>query len=113
MANEAKCNPNKFWQYVNMRTKTISGIADLETPQNTLTSKDVEKAEILANFFTSVFTKENLDNMPTIPNVSVEEELKEYRIDLEEIRKKLSKLNPAKSSGPSYIQKLSKSYQKH
>ena len=83
-----------------MRTKTTSGIADLETPQNTLTSKDAEKAEILANFFTSVFTKENLDNMPTIPNIGVEEELKEYRIDPEEVRKKLSKLSPTKSSGP-------------
>ena len=83
-----------------MKTKTTSGIADLKTPQNILTSRDVEKAEILANFFASVFTKENLDNMPTIPNISVEEELKEYRIDPEEVRKKLSKLSPAKSSGP-------------
>ena len=58
----------QFWQYVNMRTKTTSGIANLEIPQNTLTSKDAGKAEILANFFTSVFTKENLENMPTILN---------------------------------------------
>ena len=69
-----------------MRKKTTSGIADIERLQNTLTSKDTEKAEILANFFTSVFTKENLDNMPKIPNISVEEELKEYRIDPEEER---------------------------
>ena len=38
--------------------------------------------------------------MPTIPNIGVEEELKEYRIDPEEVRKKLSKMNPKKSSGP-------------
>ena len=90
IANEAKSNPKKFWQYVNIRTKTTLGIADVETPQ----------ISNLANFFTSVFTKENLDNMPTIPNIGVDEGLKEYRIDpLEEVRKKLSKLNPEKSSG--------------
>ena len=38
--------------------------------------------------------------MPTIPNIGVEQELKEYRIDPEEVRKKLSKLNTAKLSGP-------------
>ena len=54
IANEAKSNPKKFWQYVNMRIKTTLGIVDLETPQNTLTSKDAEKVEILANLFTSV-----------------------------------------------------------
>ena len=81
-----------------MRTKTTLGIADLETPQNTLTSKDAEKAKILANFFTSIFTKENQDTMPIMPNIGVEEELKEYRIDLEEVRKKLSK-QPCKSIG--------------
>ena len=66
IANEAKTNPKKFWQYVNRRTKTTSGIADLETPNNTLSSKDKKKAEISANFFTSVFTKEKLGDIPTM-----------------------------------------------
>ena len=47
-----------------MRTKTTSRITDLETPQETLTSNDEEKAEILADFFTSVFTQETLDDIP-------------------------------------------------
>ena len=85
-ANEAKTNPKKFLQYVNRRTKTTSGIADLETPNNTHTSKDKEKAEILDNFFTSVFTKEKLGDIPTMQNKTVNEELKQ--------------LNPAKSSDP-------------
>ena len=97
IANEAKTNPKKFWQYVNRRTKTTSRIADLETPNNTLTSKDNEKAEILANFFTSVFTEEKLGDIPTIQNKIVHKDLKQFTI---EVRKKLMKLNPAKSSGP-------------
>ena len=41
--------------------------------------------------------------MPTRPNIGVKEELKEYRTDPEEVRKKLSKLNPAKSSVPNNL----------
>ena len=100
IANEAKTNPKKFWQYVNRRTKTTSGIADLETPNNTLTSKDNKKAEILANYFTSVFTKEKLGDISTMQNKIVHEDLKQFTIEQEEVRKKLMKLNPAKSSGP-------------
>ena len=52
--------------------------------------------------------------MPTITNIDMEEELKEYRIDPGEVRQKLSKLNPAKSSGPNNLHsKLLKSSQKH
>ena len=66
VADNAKTNPKKFWQYINRRTKTTTGIADLEGPGNKLINDDKEKAEILANFFSSVFTKENMDNIPTI-----------------------------------------------
>ena len=72
----------------------------METPNNTLTSKGKEKAEILANFFTSVFTKEKFGDNPTMQNKTVNEELKQFTIKQEDVRKKLLKLNPAKSSGP-------------
>ena len=83
-----------------MRTKTTSGIADLETPQETLTSNDEEKAEILANFFTSVFTQESLDDIPEVQNKIFEDELQEHKIEPEEVQKMLINLNPTKSSGP-------------
>ena len=71
----------------------------METPNTTLTSKDNEKTEILANFFTSVFAKEKLGDIPTMQNKIVHEDLKQFTIEQEEVRKKLMKLNPAKSSG--------------
>ena len=74
----------------------------METPNNTLTSKDIEKAEILANFFTSVFTKEKLGDIPTMQNKTVNDELKQFTTK-QEVRKKLMKLNPAKSSGPNNL----------
>ena len=78
--DEAKSNPKTFWQYINIRTKTTSGIANLETPQEILTSNDEEKAEILADFFTSVFTQETLDDIPEVQNKILEDELQEHKI---------------------------------
>ena len=67
IADNAKSNPKKFWQYINRRTKTSTGIADLENiTTNRLTSNDKEKAKVLATFFSSVFTQERTHEMPTI-----------------------------------------------
>ena len=66
-------------------------VPDLETPTNG------KKAEILATFFSSVFTKENTEDMPIIKGSKMDEELKHYKIKLEKVMKKLSKLNPSKS----------------
>ena len=103
VADNAKTNPKKFWQYINRRTKTTTGIADLEGPRNKLINDDKEKAEIQANFFSSVFTKENMDNIPTICGSSIEDDLTDYEVKVEEVRKKLAALNPNKSPGPDNI----------
>ena len=99
MADTAKGNPKKFWQYINKTTKITTGIGDLETPSNELTGNDNEKAEILATFFSSVFTKENMENMPTVHMSKTKGYLESYQLEVEEVRKKLSRLNPNKSPG--------------
>ena len=88
--DNARTNPKTFWQYINRGTKMHAGIADLETPTNGLTSNDAEKAEILATFFSSVFTKENTEDMPIIEESKMDEELRDYKIKLDEVSKKLS-----------------------
>ena len=45
--------------------KTRSTVADLKRPDGTMTETDVDKAEILNSYFTSVFTQETLENIPT------------------------------------------------
>ena len=99
MANTAKANPKKFWQYINKTTKIVTGIGDLETPSNGLTGNDKDKAEILTNFFSSVFTQENMENMPTVTRSKSNGGLESYKIGVEDVRKKLSILNPNKSPG--------------
>ena len=56
IAREAKNNPKKFWQFINQRLKTKSGIPDLRWSTNingrgNFAVTDVEKAEVLSDFF--------------------------------------------------------------
>ena len=62
VAMKAKINPKAFYKYAN--SKTRSGIGNLIKPNGTLTVDDREKAEALNSFFTSVFTQEDLINIP-------------------------------------------------
>ena len=61
IAKNAKTNPKKFWQYANSKRKTKSGIAELkyknDKGEKSITECDKDKANVLANFFSSVFTK--------------------------------------------------------
>ena len=98
---DIKTNPKKFWKYINQRTKTSSGIADLEDiATGRLTSNEKEKAEILATFFTSVFTQERTQEMPKIQKGKFKEEISHCIINREDVQKKLKSLNPNKSLGP-------------
>ena len=99
MADNAMTNPKKFWQYINKRTKTTTGIAGLKNASSELTKDDAEKAEVLAVFFSSVFSKENVDKIPTVQGSDVKDVLSQYTISQEEVRKKLSKLNLSKLPG--------------
>ncbi|CAC5405383.1 unnamed protein product [Mytilus coruscus] len=63
-AENAKSNGKTFWKYVNSKRKSISGISELHTKVNGaefIASTDNEKAEVLADFFSGLFTLE-LDN---------------------------------------------------
>ena len=50
-----------------------------------------------------VFTKENMDNIPTICGSRIEDDLTDYEVKVEGVRKKLAALNPNKSPGPDNI----------
>jgi hypothetical protein len=105
LAQDVKNNPKKFWSYVNAKTKTRVGVPNLSKSGNEkgkdLTVNDQEKADILADFFSSVFTNE--------PDGSIRATMKEtdhlWSPDLSEdaVKKLLSKINTVKSPGPDGI----------
>lgn len=100
VAREAKANPKKFWSYINTKLKTKSGMSDLNREDGTKTSDDNEKSEILNKYFCSVFTNENLTQMPTIPNYHTNSQLCNITFTVEEVLGHLNNLNINKSCGP-------------
>ena len=104
IAKESKTNPKKFWQYVNKKTKIKQGIPDLvyedEDGEEKSATNDKEKAEVLADFFSSVFTEEDTSNIPNLSQRSFKEWLSNMEITREKIKKKILQLKISKAPGP-------------
>ena len=64
------------------------------------TTNDQEKAEVLADFFSSVFTEEDTRKMPHMTQRNFKEWLTNINISKEKIKKKLLELNISKAPGP-------------
>ena len=103
LAKEAKTNPNGVWKYTKAKTSCRSGIPDLERGDGTKTKSDSEKAEVLNNFFKSVFTTEESSFLPKMNDYNYNEELKDIDIKEGEIQQILEKLQPRKAPGPDGI----------
>ena len=102
IAREAKQNPKAFFSYVNSKIKTRDGIASLLKNDGSLTKNDEEKAETLNQFFHSVFTEEDKENLPTFKD-KTDIFLTDITITQDDMLKALNKLNVNKSQGPDLI----------
>ena len=80
--------------------KTRSEIAHLTREDGSLTATGKDKAEVLNTFFSSVFTREDTVNMPNTPGTKTDVILEDTDLTIDEVDKKLSRLNPNKSTGP-------------
>ena len=103
IAKDAKNNPKVFYSYVNKKLKVRESIGDLQKEDGELESTDEGKANILNNFFCSVFTQERLDDVPTCDRKNPDVHLDDIYFTKEQVEKKLKNINPAKSSGPDDI----------
>ena len=65
IAKDCTKNPKLFWQYVNNKTKFKERISPLIVNNDLITS-DKGKAEAFNNYFSSVFTNEDKNNIPDI-----------------------------------------------
>jgi hypothetical protein len=77
-----------------------SGIGDLKDESGTTHSDDISKADILNDFFCSVFTKENTDAIPELEIKHTGPKLASITITTDIVTKHVKKLNSNKSTGP-------------
>ena len=103
ISDNCKLNVKGFWKYVNSKLKRSSGISNLTKPDGSLTKSDKEKAEILDSFFSSVFTEEDTNNIPTLSLRNKDMFLSDLIITKEAVKDKLNCLNTNKSMGPDGI----------
>jgi hypothetical protein len=103
LSSQAKDNPKAIWRYINSKSKTRSGIGSLYTDQSDhkspKTDKDDVKANILADFFTSVFTVEPDGKVPTIDPKSINTSMGPLTVSVNEVRDMLLRLKVDKSPG--------------
>ena len=105
LAKDARKNNTKpFYSYMKRKTSNRVGVGPLKDSSGKLITDDDKMAELLNDFFCSVFTREDCSSMPVAeqlftgnaPLVSVE-------IDEEKVKKKLEKLKPNSAPGPDQL----------
>ena len=95
-----KNDPRSFWRYVQSKLKTKDKIEALQDSTQNLQYSSEEKAILLNNFFTSVFTQELDQNIPNLPEKVPDTILENIIINPEDVMKHLNALNITKSAGP-------------
>ena len=103
LAAEAKANPNGIWKYAKARTTCRQGIPDLKRADGSKTKTDIEKAELLNDFFKSVFTTEDPGPVPRMEEYDFKEVIDNIDIKKEQVEKILSELQHGKAAGPDKI----------
>ena len=118
---KAKDNPKAISNYIKSKSKTREGIADLHLdpndPKSEKTDDDKTKAEILAKYFSSVFTEEPEGDIPNPKPIKIKEKMPELIINEEMVLKQLNSLKIDKSPGldelhPRLLKELAKSLNK-
>jgi len=93
----------QFFRYVNSKLKTRSRIADLHAENGVDVTEDAVKAEMFNRFFSSVFTREDLERIPEVIKPTDQAEhigLSSVEVHEGEVLDLLKRLQPDKSPGP-------------
>ena len=102
IAKNMKKNPRQFYSYLSKNTKSRSPVGPLIDSDGTQVSEPQGMCQILNNFFSSVFTNEDITNAPVA--TSLTQLTVESMTATEEIfKKKLSKIKSNAAPGPDGI----------
>ena len=103
ISQKVKNEPKQFWRYVKSKTKSVGGVSNLKNEDGVFAKSEAEKAELLNNFFSSVFTKENLETLPEVTDKEVLSDIEDIVISESEVLKLLKELDASKAMGPDNI----------
>ena len=94
-----KKNPKPFHRYMRLKQNTKATVRQLSKEDGSLTSSDAEAAELLQEFFTSVFTIEDITTAPDLQVKELSNEIENMLISKLEVIKALQKLQENKAPG--------------
>jgi len=106
VACSSKSNPKKFWKFVRSKLSFQSGVADLKVASGEnhhYVTDDSEKAEILSDYFSTVYTLSTASNFEPLALVYPNEVMMPLVINTTDLLLKLSSLDVNKSAGPDGI----------
>jgi hypothetical protein len=96
-------NNRKFTKYVKSKTKSRTTVGPLITKDKKVLTEEKDMAEELNSFFSSVFTKEDLSQIPDPETEVVQRNMDPVRVCSDKIRKQIRKLRKEAAPGPDGI----------
>ena len=94
-------SPKSFWSYIRALHREDTCIPTLRTSSGLPATSDCAKANVLNEQFQSVFTDEDMQNLPSCKKLFPD--MTEINFDIDGIIKQLQKINPNKANGPDKI----------
>ena len=103
LANEKYHNSKPFYSYIKKKTTTRTTIGPITNKQGNTVSEETEMAEELNSYFASVFTTEELSNIPVPQTMRPRTKLRGTWISTAKVKKKIKDLKPHGAAGPDGI----------
>ncbi|WAQ99940.1 hypothetical protein MAR_024313 [Mya arenaria] len=101
VAESSKTSQKSFWSFVKGETNTRSGIGDLRDKNGNIATEIKDKANILNDFFASVFTREDNSEIPNFEDkLEKENFISDIIVSPQLVLKHLKALNASKACGP-------------
>ncbi len=93
-------NNRKYTKYVKSKTKSKTTVGPLVTQDKKIITDNKEMAEMLNQFFSSVFTKEDLNNVPDAEAEIVTRAMPPVQVSEQDVAKKIRELRRDAAAGP-------------
>ncbi|GAB0180622.1 mitochondrial enolase superfamily member 1 [Grus japonensis] len=100
LARDVKDNKKSFYRYVSGKRRTRENVGPLRNETGDLVTQDMEKAEVLNDFFASVFTGKSLSHTAQVAEGRDWENAEPPTVGEDQVREYLRNLKVHKSMGP-------------